>query len=466
MNTLSINPRGSWKRAAFCIVVAGVTGSWASAETSASATEPAPPAPIVLSSAIPFDVTVNETKVTLQSLQADFDVMSWQTFVAMNWPVLPNGQPNPAVTIGQHKDNATVWETWKESSQIFLPHGAPPAPWGQAGANLPADLPAKCRKLLANGGRILTQIGKTPGLLTESEQPFKTGPLIDQHGRYARFEILVNETMFDTIVSQKLYNKQAQIGIPPVVFPCGAISPDPSKAGVGSIMVKAAWKILTPAELKGGRFHSRKAVIYTPASINPPVKESYEIATVGLVGLHIVHKTINAPQWVWTTFEHVDNCPTEGAVDAGKAYNFYNPKTPDVPANTPPLPPWDPNVVEPPARRPQVVRKAPIDTPTQALNAAFQAALRKVNPQSVWQYYELVSTQWPTAPAPSCDVKASAPTNLTGTPAPQFLANTTLETYIQGKVPNTSSSCIECHLNATTTKNTFSDFTYLLQRAQ
>lgn len=45
---------------------------------------PTPPVPIVLSPAIPFDVTVNETKVTLQSLQEDFDVMSWQTFAAMN----------------------------------------------------------------------------------------------------------------------------------------------------------------------------------------------------------------------------------------------------------------------------------------------------------------------------------------------------------------------------------------------
>ena len=53
-----------------------------------------------------------------------------------------------------------------------------------------------------------------------------------------------------------------------------------------------------------------------------------------------------------------------------------------------------------------------------------------------------------------------------GAPAPSFLANTTLETYIQGTVPNVSSNCIECHNNATMTVPVASDFTYVLQRAQ
>lgn len=34
-------------------------------------------------------------------------------------------------------------------------------------------------------------------------------------------------------------------------------------------------------------------------------------------------------------------------------------------------------------------------------------------------------------------------------PAPTFLANSTLETYSQGKVPLASSSCMACHGNAT-----------------
>lgn len=448
---------------------AGKSGESASAPPSAPTASPstgegaaAATGQPTLSPAIPFDVTVpNSPPPTLQSLQHDFDLLSWQTFVAMNWPVLPNGQPNKSQSPGQHGDNATVWETWKDSSEIFLANGAPPAPWGAPTAP-PSTLPAACRGLWKPGLRVLSQVGKTPNVLTESIQPFNTGPLIDQNGRYARFDILVNQSMFDTIVANKLYNKAAQKNITSVVFDCG----DAAKQLVGAIMVKSAWKILSPAEIKSGRFHTLQALIYTPPSTNPPIKENCEPATVGLVGLHIVHKTSGAPQWVWSTFEQVDNCPTEGLAANKAGYNFYNKNTPAAPINTPPPRPWDPNTTEPPARRPQIVRTAALDDATQKLNAAWQASLRAVNPTSVWQYYELISTQWPTAPAPGCDVATSAPANMSGAPAPQFLANTCLESYIQGKVPNTSSSCIECHLNATTTTAAFSDFTYLLQRAQ
>ena len=75
----------------------------------------------------------------------------------------------------------------------------------------------------------------------------------------------------------------------------------------------------------------------------------------------------------------------------------------------------------------------------------------------MWENYTLVSTQWPT--------DAANKTDLTGKPAPTFLANTTAETYIQGSVPMASSNCIECHNNATTTTGKFSDFTYILENA-
>ena len=38
----------------------------------------------------------------------------------------------------------------------------------------------------------------------------------------------------------------------------------------------------------------------------------------------------------------------------------------------------------------------------------------------------------------------------TGAPAPTYLANTTLETYSQGRTPLASSSCMASHNNATT----------------
>lgn len=442
---------------------AEATASTAAATADPSKAAAAQPTEVTapsLSPVIPSDVTA-KPPITLASLQTDFDVLSWQTFVALNWPVLPDGQPDVSQKPGQQKDNNTVWEAWRESSTIFLPGGAAPAPWGTASAP-PSSLPKECQDLLRSGVRLLSQVGKTPGILTEATQPFNTGPLIDQNGRYAHFEILVNQSMFDTIFHQKLYSKQAQQSVKSVVFECG----DPDANKVGAIMAKAAWKYLSASEIDSGRFHAVKAVIYTPPSQDPVIEEKWEAATVGLVGLHIVHKTSSSPQWVWSTFEQIDNCPTDGQSATHPSYNFYNKNAPAAAINTPPKRPWNPNVIEPADRRPQIVRMLPIDEPTQKLNASWRAALKAVNPASVWQYYELASTQWPTQPAKECDVEASAPANMSGAPAPQFLGNTTLESYIQGKVPNVSSSCIECHLNATTTSAAFSDFTYLLQRAQ
>jgi hypothetical protein len=100
-------------------------------------------------------------------------------------------------------------------------------------------------------------------------QPFNTGPLIDQNGRYARFEILVNQSMFDTILTRSSTTSRRSRASKTVVFDCG----NATTKHVGAIMVKAAWKILSPAEKAGGRFHTVEALIYTPQSTNPPIAE-------------------------------------------------------------------------------------------------------------------------------------------------------------------------------------------------
>lgn len=56
---------------------------------------------IVLSPVLPATVAVPQPNPDLEQLQTDFDVFSWQTFVALNWPANSNGSPNTDVTIGQ-----------------------------------------------------------------------------------------------------------------------------------------------------------------------------------------------------------------------------------------------------------------------------------------------------------------------------------------------------------------------------
>jgi hypothetical protein len=417
------------------------------------------PTTVQLSSQIPCDVSVGDNASTLDQIQHDFDVYSWNTFIAVNWP------PDGTGKIGQNGDNATVWEGWKESNDIFLPDGAKPSPFGA-----PGKLPPACQGKLKPGLRVVTQIGKTPTLLEEDVQPFKTGPLVDQHGQYTRFEILVNENMFETILDNQLYNQQGQQAYAKagksVQFDCGSNQP----VQVGAIMVKAAWKILGEGD-DPARFHKAEALIYTPTAKDPA--EVCVRKELGLVGLHIAHKTADAPQWIWSTFEQVDNVPEQGQAPSGR-YNYFNAACKDCPVNEPPPRPWDPTRPGQPAT--QVVREIPIDEATIQLNQTATNLLKSVSSSSVWQYYELVSTQWPTQPASSqtfCPAPGSAGPTLQevqsetdGNPAPQFLANATLETFVQGTVPNSSSSCIRCHHAATATTGETSDFTYLLERAK
>lgn len=399
---------------------------------------------VTLSPILPFDVAFTSSDTVMEvSVRRAFDRFSWESFVALNW------SSNPTDTIGSVGDNETIWETWKNSSDIFLPDGSRPSPWGT-----PGTIPTVCTTLK---GKFLVQVGKTPDLLNELELPFKTGPLIDQNGKYTRFEILVNEEMFNYIDTNTLYSFDGQqVFDKDARFPKGS---DSLKTW-GAIMVKGAWKVLGKND-DSNRFHTVNAVIYTPASGNPVIEESCFTAKVGLVGLHIGTKTDISPQWVWSTFEQVDNVPTFGEKFDKNHYNYFNASA-ETPINEAPARPWNPNI---PNQIPtQVERLTPIDSGTAALNAAYQAKLKGVNKNSVWQYYQLVGTQWPVHPD-------QVPL---GDPFPQFLGNAVLETYIQGiiendtvkLVPNVSTSCMHCHNGATMISNgKASDFTFLLERA-
>jgi hypothetical protein len=82
----------------------------------------------------------------------------------------------------------------------------------------------------------------------------------------------------------------------------------------------------------------------------------------------------------------------------------------------------------------------------------------------------------PGAPAPGTDFIKQP--DMTCSPAPTFMANSTLETYSQGDVPLASSSCIACHGNAVGFQKgasapkpgqmhlNQSDFTFMLEKAQ
>ncbi len=68
-----------------------------------------------------------------------------------------------------------------------------------------------------------------------------------------------------------------------------------------------------------------------------PAGSSARRATSRSSGFHIMVKTRYRPQWLWSTFEHVDNVPPAGegearepdARDAGAPYSYFDPSQPD-----------------------------------------------------------------------------------------------------------------------------------------
>jgi hypothetical protein len=260
------------------------------------------------------------------------------------------------------------------------------------------------------------------------------GPLVAQpkdHPTYVRFFTAFNKIEFDHIVKppKPLYLRANLVASQPVRFPNGALN------------IKAAWMDLTHAA-NPARYYARDAFVLDPAT-----GKSSKIK-VGLVGLHIVQKTPSRPQWIWTTFEHVDNVPP--AQPGGPKTFAFNDGT------GAPMPPDNPYTVSPlpiPTPKPfNVTRVKPIHASTAMTNTSYRKALGK----TIWANYQLVMTQWP--------LKANSP-NDPGTPDKTFpgtgndttaFANTTMETFEQEKI---RTGCMNCH-NFTRVQ---SDFVWSLQ---
>lgn len=481
----------------------------------------------------------------LASAYAD---MAWRDFLALNSPAEYEPKtgkylPYASSVNGLNYNGGfylSVWQTWAEAREIFLPDGARPLPFG-SGHTLPEAcllldrddvhvlLPrsSKAGEVAAPklGQRGAADVQTQVQVLDEYVQALRMGPVVDQNGEYVRFGLNFNETMYNYIVSNQLYNKEGQEAFDkddpnrdkdPVDWPRGVY-----QGTSGSIFVKSSWKILGPNDDQS-RFYRISAYIYDeaggPFGDEPTVKEQCTIAVVGLVGFHIVHRSNSAPQWVWSTFEHVGNAPWLADFKNGtpfRSYSFFNPAIcpavggqPSCAYNQVPAHPWNPQL---PGQTPtQIVRVAAPGDHAERANEAYVQALKVTLGATVWQNYFLVDVQFPTIVDvidPSTGLANENPAYPDGAPTPSFLANSTLETYIQGfgqgalttngnfvpyddqmenvtvsgpfvdpfkrSIFNQSggserltSSCVSCHFDAAMVTGTSSNFVFSLSRAQ
>jgi len=396
------------------------------------------PPSYVFSPDLPADVVTQN--VGAIGLQVYVDNMAWDSFIALNWPapnpIAERGVPDRQNVVGGFTymteggkrtmpTGPVVWETYKDSDDIYLDPPVKPTPF-DAAERIPPQCLIQARENPAAARRTLVRTAKISDVLIGGDKQADGNRLVDQNGQNVWYEVKLNRVYYDYVVSNKFYDSRNQAAAK-IAFPASSNTTDHP----ATVKVKAAWKVMGGAGTRqpddASRFYTTDALVFDPATKQCTARK------LGLVGLHIVIKTDQLPQWLWATFEQVDNAPTQGeTVPSGAKYNFFNPACSDCKVNQPPAKGSNAPT--------QVMRVIPLNDNAAQKTAIYQAALKTLRPDNVWQYYRLVDAQWAGKGVPI------------GTPSqPAFLANTTLETYMQSaQQPN---GCINCHGKFASTKD-------------
>lgn len=402
-----------------------------------------------------------------------FDYFSWESFIALNWPAatgsrgVPNQPNDSSVFLNAASGTPVVWGTYKDSFDLFGQKDQRPSPWESNTSPIPPCANGQ------PGARTLIFLSKGNSPLMQTKQAFSF-PLVDQRGNYVYYDIRYDQAQYNFIRGQEgqpatyLYllknlapAENAQFG---VQMPMTTTSTTP--ATLGSIMVKAAWRIKTDKD-DTSRFYT------TAAQTLDPQTQKCTPVTVLLVGLHIAHKIDPFTEWVWSTFEQVDNVPPDADIKPQppvppSGYSFNNGTTNPITTGGYN---YKPAVAATPSPSPvQVTRVNPIpNTPvgqsTREVNAFYQQLLKG----TVWQYYQLVVTQWPFNPGigqgnPFMLMQNGGvyPQNAGSAFPVNGAVNTTMETYFQTQNDAAGAggnSCMSCHYRAGQ-----SDFSWGLNR--
>jgi len=280
--------QGSWRLFAAVPVIFSFSGCTQPAvETKTKAEAPAP------ASGIP---TLAELQALVQSQTAsvakakqDPAGYAWDLFLYTNWPVLTDpaqrGMPDPSKAFGQ--SGAVVWETWKNSSETFLPNGATPAAWATAEV-IPPDVQKQPIQPSDSGNfwQNMTGNSEVDGF-----------PAKDDMGQDILYQIRQNKTVFDYIATNTLFNIDGQIAF---AKNTGGLQFDWS-----SMEVKASWRWLDTSKPGCQASDYFTADAYWAQLDSNGKFTGYKTGVMGLTGLHIISKAL--PQWVWITFEQVNN---------------------------------------------------------------------------------------------------------------------------------------------------------------
>ncbi|HEY4972805.1 MAG TPA: hypothetical protein VII41_04300, partial [Steroidobacteraceae bacterium] len=272
---------------------------------------------------------------TASKNQVAADCFAWQEFIYGNWNADPNnpGQPDPSAqpsSFGTPNDtSATVWESFLSATQVFTQ---------------PALLAAKAWTAKRPQVVTLNRLSKLGDAVLDLPSIGQAGDgkwITDQRGVPAFYDIRLNQDEYDYITTNifegadlTTFAGQRACATQPGKNGRGGFNLPAGNAqgntdvdcigdvktygqSVGTIEVKAAWVALPADGSLNYRYKTTTAQYTLPGGT--PVQ-----ATMGLVGLHIIHKVPGADQFVWATFEQIDNDPDD---------NNGNPAAPTLPSN-------------------------------------------------------------------------------------------------------------------------------------
>jgi hypothetical protein len=400
---------------------------------------------------LPGDVDVDlqhrlEREKKFPEVQRLFDLWSWQAFISLNWPTDAAGKRSSDTTL------PPAWSLWTESTHVFLPKGAPPSVC-KTGAGVTAAAATNPEITLAHGFTtripeqldtrrvrllaVTSAVNDLSALIPTNDisQAF-SGPIIDQNGNFVFYEILIDKHELDYICQNQLYSIAGQKDFATthsaVDLPSGVDTEDAS----GAFELKLAWKILTPSDDASRYLTAEAKFPSTSTGAAPALSEA--TTPIGLVGMHIAHKSASSKQWIWSTFEQVDNLAVDSVAHPKLKPSFFDPSCAICAANQKPAQTGNTWAKTP---NTQIVRSIPIPPDKETLNREAEAALATAG--SPLQYYQLIDTQWPTDPsaAPTAwnaGLPGAVENKPGGNPTPVFLTNVTMETYFQGP---TSTAC-------------------------
>jgi hypothetical protein len=364
-----------------------------------------------------------------------FNQWSWETFVWATAPI----------------DGSLRFLSWKTPDELIATSGEAPRKPGMLrldGHMKPLHMPG------------VSGSDSEVGAIVEADGSMLIGP----NGYPVYASVHMTDGFFDTVKRN--------------LIATGAYQNNPNQDdyfSVGDAVVKATWYRLDDGETAPAGAYTTQAevpIVTQQCDASGACKVvttgKFEVATVALVGMHVVGNTNNHPEFLWATFEHNMNSPAfadnsfvfDASKSDPKTYTFYKGGTPfgqstllvNTNPSSGPVVSFDAATGKfSPATQVVQMNRTGGDTQTNGpaniakLNQVSQAQLKSINKSTPFQNYNLIGTVWFKPNTYVTSTSGWQNLNQTNAVGAISLMNSTAETFLQSSKGNQGNNCFECH---------------------